>query len=112
MMKYKKPNQKKSNNSKIMSGWDIAYLLKEFYLPIMFQEYTLHTLSYGPGKKIKYGNNKGQQLQNKDRGSYGSYAPHANSMRSIHLWSFMIIPCIHFELYSEQNSKYEKNKGQ
>jgi hypothetical protein len=71
-----------------------ALLYNEIYLPTIFMLVSLIVLELCPGQSSKCKNKQRAIIKNKARQSYGFYAVHTYSIRSIYLQSFMLIPIV------------------
>jgi len=96
--KFKYENKQRAITPKVWTFelWFLwtALLLNEIYLPMKFNVDALHNFKFNAPDKIQVwkwtkGNNSNIVTL-----SYDSCALHFSSMRSIYLWSFMLMPCI------------------
>jgi len=117
-IKFKNENEQRAITPKVRNFelWFLctALLLNEIYLPMKFHVDALHSFKVMLWTKFKY--EKWTKTNNSKSiilwVSYGSCALHFYSMRSIYLWSNMLMPCIVLKLCSGQNSRMKINKGQ
>ena len=102
--KFKYDNEQKAITPKVwcLELWFLctALLLNEIYLPMIFQVSSLNM--FRVMLRTKFKNEQRAKLQKNEALSYGSCVLHFSSMRSIYLWSFMLMPCIVLKLCSGQ----------